>query len=94
MINETNENVLPLLVNFSVLRTGGDSLPGYYDSNNQVWVVEGDHGVKPIIEAAGDLAELSTKTEMRPERDDVTEPLLMALLQLVTKTKAQQERDD
>lgn len=84
----------PLLVGLSVLRTGDDTLPGRYDVEQQVWVVDDSHGVRPIIEAARDLSELSTKTEARPERDDVAEPSLMALLQLVTKTKVQQERDD
>ena len=90
-INETNEDVLPLLVNFSVLRTGDDSLPGYYDDNKQVWVVEGNHGVEPIGEAAGGLAELSTKTFAEPERDD---PESMMFLEASTKTEAKPERDD
>ncbi len=106
---------LPLLVGFSVLRTGEDTLPGRYDAEQQVWVVDGCDGVRPFVKTAKDLAELatktfaqperddvgstvvldaSTKTEAKPERDDVVEPTLIALLQLITKTKVRQERDD
>lgn len=93
MLDE-NQGQTPLLVGFSVRRTGDDTLPGHYDAKLQVWVVDGGHGVKPIIEAAGDLCELATKTFARPERDDVAGPSLMTMLELVTKTKAEPERDD
>jgi hypothetical protein len=82
---------LPLLVGFSVQRTGDDTLPGHYDAEQQVWVVENGYGVKPIIEAAGDLCELATKTFAAPERDDVES---MVLLEATTKTEARPERDD
>ena len=85
---------LPLLVGFSVPRTGDDTLPGHYDAEQEVWVIDGYDGARPIVEAAESLAELVTKTKVRPERDDVAEPSLMALLQLVTKTYVRQERDD
>ena len=106
---------LPLLVGLSVARTGEDTLPGHYDAGQDVWVVDGCDGLKPIIEMASNFAELdtntisederddpgymlyleaSTKTEMAPERDDVTGTSMMELLQLQTKTKAQMERDD
>lgn len=85
---------LPLLVGLSIPRIGDDVLPGRYDSNQQVWVTDEQDSCKPIIEAAGGLAELSTKTEVKPERDDVSGTSLMALLQLVTKTLTQFERDD
>lgn len=106
---------LPLLVECSIPRTGEDVLPGHYDTEQQVWVVDRCQGSKPIVEITGDLAEMATKTfaaperddvesltlleaatktETVPERDDVAGPSLTELLQLVTKTKAQQERDD
>ena len=106
---------LPLLVGFSVQRTGDDTLPGHYDNEQQVWVVNGGDGMRPIVEAAGNLCELatktfaeperddvetmvfleaSTKTELSPERDDAPQSPMMTLLDMVTKTKAQQERDD
>ncbi len=96
-MHDAYEGQLPLLVGYSVLRTGDDTFPGRYDADQQVWVVDGDDDdddVKPFVKAAKDLAELATKTEAKPERDDLAEPTLMALLQLVTKTLAQQERDD
>lgn len=90
-MRDTDEGQLPLLVRFSVLRTGGDALPGRYDAKQQVWVVNSCDGVKPIVKIAGDLAELATKTYARPERDDVES---MALLETTTKTEARPKRDD
>ena len=90
MLDE-NQGQLPLLVGFSVRRTGDDTLPWHYDAEQQVWVVDGGHGVRPIIEAAGDLCELATKTFAEPERDDVES---MAFLEATTKTEARPERDD
>jgi len=43
MLDEGQGN-LPLLVGFSVQRTGDDTLPGHYDAEQQVWVVDGGHG--------------------------------------------------
>lgn len=90
-MHDANEGQLPLLVRFSVLRTGDDALPGRYDTEQQVWVVNGCDGVTPIVNAAGDLAELATKTLAAPERDDVES---MAFLEATTKTEAKPERDD
>ena len=90
-ILDEDQGQQPLLVGLSVLRTGDDTLPGRYDVEQQVWVVDGSHGVKPIIEAAGYLCELATKTFAEPERDDVES---MAFLEATTKTEARPERDD
>lgn len=90
-IHDADEGQLPLLVRFSVLRTADDALPGRYDTEQQVWVVNGCDGVKPIVKVAGDLAELVTKTYARPERDDVESK---AFLETTTKTEARPERDD
>jgi hypothetical protein len=38
--------------------------------------------------------EASTKTEARPERDDFVHTSMLDVLQLLTKTKVQTERDD
>lgn len=90
-LDDRSKELLPLLVGFSVRRTGEDTLPGHYDAEQQVWVVDGGHGVRPIIEAAGDLCELATKTFAAPERDDIES---MAFLEATTKTEARPERDD
>lgn len=82
---------LPLLVGFSVPRTGEDTLPGRYDAGQQVWVVDRSSCAKPIVEVAGDLAEMVTKTFAAPEKDDVQS---MALLEASTKTETVPERDD
>jgi len=90
MNNEDQEQV-PLLVGFSVPRTGEDTLPGHYDTQQQVWVVDGENGVTPLVEATGDLAELVTKTFAKPERDDAASG---TALEIVTKTEAKPEKDD
>lgn len=111
----TEKRRLPLLVGLSVVRTGEDTLPGHYDEEQDVWVVDGCDGSKPIIEMAANIAELetktdvvreiddpgsmlyieaSTKTEVKPERDDELRTSMMELPQLFTKTKVQKERDD
>ncbi len=64
------EEKLPLLAGLSVARTGEDTLPGHYDSEQGVWVVDGCNGLKPIIEMAANIAELITKTQAQNERDD------------------------
>lgn len=86
-----DEGQLPLLVGFSVLRIGDDTLPGHYDSAQDVWVIDEHDGAKPIVEVAENLAELATKTFAEPERDD---PDSMAFLEASTKTEARPERDD
>jgi len=109
------EKKLPLLVELSVERTGEDTLPGHYDEDQDVWVVDGPDGLNPIIEMAENMMglitntavkqerddssamlnlEWSTKTEAKPERDDFVGTPMMALLQLFTKTKTHNERDD
>ena len=90
-LEDESKELLPLLVGFSVRRTGDDTLPGHYDTEQQVWVVNGSQGVRPIIETAGDLCELVTKTSTVPERDDVGST---SILEATTKTEARPERDD
>ncbi len=90
-MHDVNEEQLPLLVGFSVRRTGDDTLPGRYDAEQQVWVVDSCDSVKPIIKVAKDLAEVATKTLAEPERDDID---FKGLLEVSTKTEAIPERDD
>jgi hypothetical protein len=91
IMHDTDKAQLPLLVGFSVPRTGEDALPGHYDTEQQVWVVDQSSCAKPIVEVAGDLAEMVTKTFAAPEKDDVQS---MVLLEASTKTDAVPERDD
>ena len=83
---------VPLLVGMAVERTGDDVIPGRYDHERQVWVVDGPDGrEEPIVLTARDSAELVTKTKVQHEQDD---PGAMAFLEGSTKTFNQQERDD
>ncbi|MBC7907123.1 MAG: hypothetical protein H7Y60_10300 [Rhodospirillaceae bacterium] len=80
-----------MLVGLAVERTGDDTIPGHYDAERQVWVVDGPQGSEPIVLTARDSAELVTKTKVQQEQDD---PGAMAFLEGSTKTFTQQERDD
>lgn len=82
---------IPLLVGLSIERTGEDTLPGHYDAKQDVWVIEDNNKLKPIIKIASDILELSTKTATMREQDD---PGNMLALETSTKTCAQIERDD
>ena len=86
-----DEGQIPLLVGLSVLRTGDDTLPGHYDIEQKVWMIDEGNGPKPIVEVAGRLAELSTMTEVKSERAD---PSPMAFLEAITITKAKAEGHD
>ena len=83
--------VTPLLISLAVPRSDQEHLPGSYDPNSQVWVVKTQNGLRPLIEAAPRLSELSTKTKVIQEQDDIS---ATALLETVTKTYKQLERDD
>ena len=86
-----NENklqeILPLLVQRAVPRTGDTAIPGQYCAEQQVWTVDG----VPLVASGTSLPELSTKTEARIERDDVVPRVI---LEMQTKTAAKPERDD
>lgn len=83
---------VPLLVGLAVERSGDDDgIPGRYDSERQVWVVDGPNGAQPIVTTARDCAELVTKTKVHQEQDD---PGALAFLEGSTKTFTQQEKDD
>lgn len=83
----------PLLMRFSTARTGSLVIPGHYDDDRQVWVIDTPAGVFPIVESTDEksIAEIATKTDAAPERDD---PSAFALVELTTKTAHQLERDD
>lgn len=81
--------ISPFLANAAIPRTGESKLPGYYSKEKDMWVVETESGVKPVI-AKGALAELLTKTRQDEEQDnDVS-----FVLETITKTHQQTESDD
>ena len=90
MMNHERSN-LPLLIGFSVARTGEDNLPGHYDTQQDVWVLDCHDGIKPIIEIAANISELESKTSVARERDD---PGTILYLESSTKTDVKAERDD
>ncbi|MGH6967141.1 MAG: hypothetical protein ACREE0_21870 [Phenylobacterium sp.] len=81
----------PLLTRHAVLRTAGQEIPGRYCEMRRMWVVDTGEGTRPLIEVAGQLAELVTKTRVELERDDTEDVIALAL---ITKTDVQTERDD
>lgn len=87
------DEIQPLLTKFAIRRTGENTLPGHYDPDRQVWVVDTANGLKPLVECDqfNCLAELMTKTDAVPEKDDIS---LSGLLELMTKTMKEAERDD
>lgn len=95
MNNEKSDTgALPLLASYSVTREGDPRLPGRYDSDKSVWVIDNQEGTIPIICSEKIPAGLLTKTEVLQEQDDPGIDFPAALLQLVTKTRVQQESDD
>ena len=81
--------ISPFLAQVAQPRTEGSEMPGHYSNELDMWVVETDQGVKPII-AEGVLAQLVTKTKVQQEEDDDSP----YALQLMTKTEQQLEGDD
>lgn len=82
--------ISPFLADSAVPRTGDDSrLPGYYSKEKDMWVVETDSGLRPII-AKCTLTELVTRArQTEASGDDVP-----FMLETITKTHQQAERDD
>ncbi|WP_457440392.1 hypothetical protein [Pseudomonas sp. TE3786] len=79
----------PFLAQVAQPRTEGSEMPGHYSKELDMWVLETDHGIKPIIDE-GVLAQLATKTKVQQEEDDDSP----YALQLMTKTEQQLEGDD
>lgn len=81
--------ISPFLASAAIPRIGESKLPGHYSKDKDMWVVETESGVKPVI-AKGALAELLTKTRQDEEQDDDT-PFM---LETITKTYQRTESDD
>lgn len=81
----------PFLANLAVGRTEiSEELPGRYCSQKNVWTVDGRSGPTPIVtnhlqQADGPI------TKVKGERDEFC---ASGVLELMTKTKSQLERDD
>lgn len=60
----------PFLAQFAVLRTGTAAIEGRFCRDSDVWVVDDEEGVRPIIHTRSDLAETRTVTRVRVEQDD------------------------
>lgn len=87
--NRSENNISPFLARTGKTRTGEDQLPGYYCDDQQMWVVETEQGVLPIINEQA-LSQLMTKTRVHNEEDDDN----IFALELITKTHQQIESDD
>lgn len=94
----------PLLFRHATPRTSGTELPGHYDPDAQLWVIETSARFVPIVQT-GDpgLLDTSTVTKVRQEGDDddLSNGEMLgagrrvgALAELATKTDVQQESDD
>ncbi len=82
-------NISPYLASAGTPRRGEDRLPGYYCEQQQMWVVDTEQGVQPIINEQA-LSQLKTKTRADGEEDDDCQ----LALELTTKTYQQIESDD
>lgn len=87
--NRSDKNISPFLARTGKTRTGEDQLPGYYCDEQQMWVVDTEQGVLPIINEQA-LSQLMTKTRVNNEEDDDN----YLALELITKTHQQLESDD
>ena len=87
--NRSEQNISPFLARTGKTRTGEDQLPGYYCDDQQMWVVETEQGVLPIINEQA-LSQLMTKTRVHNEEDDDN----YLALELITKTHQKLESDD
>lgn len=94
----------PLLFRHATPRTSWTELPGHYDPDAQLWVIETNARLVPVVQT-GDpaLLETSTVTKVRQEGndDDLSSDETLgavrragALAELATKTDVQQESDD
>lgn len=85
----SEKSISPFLAKAGTPRTGADQLPGYYCEQQQMWVVDTEQGVLPIINEQA-LSQLLTKTRVHEEEDDDS----YLALELMTKTHQQVESDD
>lgn len=81
----------PLLIRQACDRTSREELPGAYDDEARLWLVDGGRGPRPLASSTDlDGLEILTKTRVRQEADDEE----FALLEITTKTSVNQEGDD
>ncbi|WP_205687177.1 hypothetical protein [Chromohalobacter israelensis] len=85
----SEKSLSPFLAKAGAARTGEDQLPGYYCEQQQMWVVDTEQGLLPIINEQA-LSQLMTKTRTHEEEDDDS----YLALELMTKTHQQTESDD
>jgi len=68
---------------------------GRYCSDRDVWVVDDDDGVQPIVALRTDIAETATTTKVRVEQDDTdVSPMLEAATRTHTSVRAEVDDDD
>jgi hypothetical protein len=89
----------PLLFRHARPRTSSADLPGYYDCDAQLWVIETKDGIVPVVEAsASTIIETNTSTRVRQESDDAdcSNTVGLAAIELAgtTVTSVQMEADD
>lgn len=90
---QTNDTaVAPFLARYAVPRGKGQPLPGGYDPHRSLWVVPGDQGPVPLVEAGQALRELETKTKVDNEQDDTASHVMG--LSGTTVTSVGGEQDD
>ena len=82
------ENIIPYLARFAVLRTKISPVRGWYSPESSMWMLDTANGPLPVIECDRASLEMLTKTQVNSEADD--DPTL----ELLTKTDADAERDD
>lgn len=80
----------PFLTRYASPRTAGETVPGQYSDDLDMWVVTSPQGVVPLIGTKSDLIEITTKTKVLHESDDTPVPFL----EIQTKTETNVEGDD
>ncbi len=83
----------PLLAGYAVARTGDTQIPGRYDPDLSLWMVDTASGLRPIIETGVAAGDTSTITRVRAEQDD-TDVSGWSMANTSTFTKVNAEGDD
>ena len=89
----------PLLFRHATPRISSPELLGHYDPAGQLWVIETEAGIVPVVEAAAStMIETNTSTRVRQEGDDqdASNTVGLAAIELAgtTVTLVQMEADD
>lgn len=89
----------PLLFRHATPRISSPELPGHYDPARQLWVIETEGGIVPVVEvAASPMIETNTSTRVRQESDDqdASKAVGLAVIEFAgtTVTLVQMEADD